>query len=883
MGNINNSDSALRQDVRLLGALLGNVISQQAGKSVFEMVEHVRTLSKGARSGNKQDSHELSRYLAELSVENAHLVARSFCHFLNLANIAEQHHRVRRRRFYQRDSKASPQPGSCEETFNRLITEGEIPDVLFEAISSLQVELVLTRHPTEIARRTLLQKHNRIASILGELDRSELTHMEREELHEALRGEITSIWLTDEVRSQRPTPIDEARTDFAFFEGVLWDSIPRFLRTLNHSLRKIMGKSLPIGATPIRFCTWTGGDRDGNPNVTPANTREVCLQAKWVALNLYEQEVHALQNELSLVTCNPELRERTGGVREPYRELMKEIRSRLLLSISSIEAKLEGRQAVESDVYHKAEELMEPLMLSYRSLQEARAEAVADGRLLDLIRRLSCFGLTLARLDLRQEADRHTEVMDSITESLGEGLFSDWSEEKRLNFLAQELRMHRSLLRPNFKGSERIQDVLDTFSVASELGPEFLGAYVISMAKAPSDTLVVELLKRQAGIQGFLPVVPLFETVEDLRAAGKTVRQLLSMPWYRSHIQGSIQIMIGYSDSAKDSGILSAAYELFKAQEDIVAVCQDLGVQVTLFHGRGGSVGRGGGPTYMGILAQPPGSVQGRLRVTQQGEVIQNRFGMLEIASRTLEIYTSASLQATLSSPIPPASSWRKMMENLSETACTHYRAVVYEDPRFISYFRAATPEAELDNLNLGSRPARRRQGTGLGSLRAIPWNFAWTQTRLLLPAWLGAGRAFRKAIDEGKKPLLLEMYRDWPFFRSTVDLIEMVLAKTDQYIASQYDEKLVPAPLQTFGKELRTQLADTVKVVLEITGEDELLQNYKELRRTIDVRNPYVDPLNLIQVEILRRLRFQPDDQKLRKTLLVTFNGIAAGLRNTG
>lgn len=883
MANQKKSDSALRQDVRLLGALLGDVISQQAGKSVFEMVEHVRTLSKEARSGNERDSEELSRYLADLSVENAHLVARSFCHFLNLANIAEQHHRVRRRRFYQRDPESPPQPGSCEETFHRLIAEGEIPEVLYKAICSLQVELVFTRHPTEITRRTLLQKHNRITSILGEMDRLELTHLEREELQKSLLREITSIWLTDEVRSQRPTPVDEARTDFAFFEGVLWDSIPQFLRILDHSLRKFTGKPLPIGAAPVRFGSWTGGDRDGNPNVTPTNTREVCLQAKWVALGLYEQEVHALQNELSIVTCNPELRERTGGAREPYRELMKDIRHRLLLSISSIEAQLGGRKTVESGVYQKAEELMEPLLLSYHSLQEAGAGMVAEGRLLDLIRRLSCFGLTLARLDLRQEADRHTEVMDAITQSLGEGLFSEWDEEKRLNFLAQELRMHRPLLRPNFQGNERIQDILDTFSVASELGPEFLGAYVISMAKSPSDTLVVELLKRQAGIRGFLPAVPLFETVADLRVAGKTVCQLLSMPWYRNHIQGSMQVMIGYSDSAKDSGILSAAYELFKAQEDIVAVCREFGVQITLFHGRGGSVGRGGGPTYMGILAQPPGSVHGRLRVTQQGEVIQNRFGMLGIASRTLEIYTSASLQATLSPPIPPSSSWREMMESLSETARAHYRAVVYEDPRFIPYFQAATPEAELDNLKIGSRPARRSPGEGLGSLRAIPWNFAWTQTRLLLPAWLGAGRALRKALDEGKKPLLSEMYRDWPFFRSAVDLIEMVLAKTDLYIATQYDEKLVPVPLQTLGHELRNQLVDAVKAVLEITGEDELLQNYKELRRTIDVRNPYVDPLNLVQVEILRRLRLQPDNQELRKTLLVTFNGIAAGLRNTG
>jgi phosphoenolpyruvate carboxylase len=878
-----SSDAPLRKDVRLLGALLGDTLREQEGEALFETVERVRTFSKGARSGNEDDSRALADLLSALHTQDALTVARAFSHFLSLANIAEQHHRVRRSRFHKRDPNSAPQPGSCAETFGRLIASGVSPDRLYETVCDMEVELVLTAHPTEIASRTLLHKQNRIAAALGTLDRPDLTIPEQQDALENLRREITTYWLTDEIRRTRPTPVDEARGGLLYFEQSLWDMVPRFVRSLDASLREFTGQALPLGAAPIRFGSWMGGDRDGNPNVTPEVTREVCLMGREMAADLYLQEVDALLDELSLVKCSDELRARVGPVREPYRAWLQEVGDRLRTTRQSVRAEREGMSAAVPTAYQSPKELEEALLLCFRSLQETGAGNVAEGRLLDLLRRLSCFGLTLARLDLRQEAGRHTEVLSAVTRSLEQGAYEDWSEEKRQEFLLQELWMHRPLFKPNLQANDRIRDVLETFSVVAGLGADSLGAYVISMAKAPSDVLAVEFLKRQAGIEAPLPAVPLFESVEDLRSAGDTVRRLLSIPWYRERIQDRMEVMIGYSDSAKEAGILTAAWELYKAQEDVVAACDAHGVAVTLFHGRGGSVGRGGGPTFLGILSQPPGSVRGRLRVTQQGEVIHTRFGMPEIALRTLEIYTSATVHTTLRSPQTQSPQWRDRLDRLSETASSHYQAMVYENPRFEDYFRAATPEEELRNLNIGSRPTRRRAEGGIRSLRAIPWNFAWTQTRHLLPTWLGVGEAFREALDNREKSALQDMYQNWPFFQSTLDLIEMALAKADPMIAALYDERLVPEELRPLGKDLQARFRETVKAFLAVTGHKRLLASESGLRRSVNVRNPYVDPINLVQVELLRRLRLNQKDERLREALLVTMNGVAAGLRNTG
>jgi phosphoenolpyruvate carboxylase len=879
----NELPKALRDDVRLLGELLGETLRRQESHALYETVERVRALSKGARAGNAADFQALTGVLERMPVDEALPVARAFSHFLTLANIAEQHHRIRRRRFYERDPQAPPQIGSCDETLGRLRRAGIPPEALHAAVSDLQIELVFTAHPTEVTRRTLMQKHRRIADLLAVRDRPDLTAPEQRELLDALRVEIAAAWETSEVRRERPSAIDEARSGLVVFEQTLWDIVPHYVRVLDEALVKHTGRALPLDAAPIRFGSWIGGDRDGNPAVTASVTETVCRLLRWQAASLYLREVDALRFELSMTDASKELRAIVGDAPEPYRALLRDLRDRLSATLRGIESELEGGPADGAPRIVTTADLAGPLHLCHRSLTAMGDGMIADHRLRDLIRRVAAFGATLVRLDLRQHAARHTDVLTTITRELGLGAYDQWSETERQAFLVRELSSRRPLLPVDLAAPAEVREVLDTFAVAGRLPRETLGAYVISMATRPSDVLAVELLQKEAGITQPLRVVPLFETIDDLRNSGAVLRALLSLPSYRERCGGRQEVMIGYSDSAKDGGRLAANWELYTAQEDIVAACREHGIELTLFHGRGGSVGRGGGPTYLAIQSQPPGSVTGRLRVTEQGEMIQAKFGMPGLALRTLEIYTSATLDATLAAPPPAPPEWRARMARLAETSRRAYRARVYDDPQFIDYFRAATPEVEMEDLTIASRPARRRKEGGVETLRAIPWVFAWTQTRLLLPSWLGVGEALADAHDSDDLDELRRMYREWPFFRSTLDLIEMVLAKADARIAQHYDDHLVPATLQALGCDLRRRLTDTTTHVLAVTGREHLLADNPVLRRSIDVRNPYVDPINLVQVELLRRLRRRGDDDRLRHAFLITVNGIAAGMRNTG
>ena len=872
-------DRPLRDDVHLLGDLLGQTLRAQEGDELFAMVERVRALAKSGRAGSAEDFERLSELLAARPTAEALPVARAFAHFLGLANIAEQHHRVRRRRDYQRDPGAGPQPGSCAEVFGRLIEEGIDPEQLFERIVSLDIELVFTAHPTEVVRRTLLQKHARIAELLARRDHLDLTLPEQRETTEALAREITAMWETDEVRHTRPTPLDEVKGGLFVFEQTLWDALPRFLRTLDAALRTHTRRELPIDAAPIRFGSWIGGDRDGNPNVTAAVTGDACLLARWMAADLYLREIDALRSELSMKSASAEL----PTAEEPYRELLRGVRARLLATRESIEAALatpDGwRTWGRSGELVEDRELLDPLLLCHRSLHETGNGIIADGRLLDVIRRVYAFGLTLVRLDVRQDSARHTSLLDAVTRALGEGSYAEWPEERRLEFLLRELGSRRPLLPRDLELDDDAREDLDTFRAIAAIPRRSLGAYVITMASSPSDVLAVALLQKESGVADPLRIVPLFETIADLNSAGETMSALLSIDAYRARIDGRHEVMIGYSDSSKDAGRFTAAWELFQAQEEIVTACRAADVEVTLFHGRGGSVGRGGGPTYLAIRSQPPGSVDGRLRVTVQGEMIQAEFGLPGIALRTLEVYTTATLDATLAPPPAPREEWRGMMQQMSDAAARAYRGVVYETPRFVDYFRAATPEMELGEINIGSRPARRGGAKkGVESLRAIPWQFAWTQNRLLLPSWLGV----EEALDAGDAAAIAAMMEEWPFFRSTIELIEMVLAKAEAKIAAHYDRLLVPDELRDLGEDLRARLMRTVEQVRQVTGHERVLENNHALRRSIDVRNPYVDPINVVQAEILRRLRREPDDG-LRDAFIVTVNGIAAGMRNTG
>ena len=878
----------LYDDVRLLGDLLGRTLRAQGGEQLFDAVEQVRALAKTARR-ESADLVALERALRALSVPDALAVARGFAHFLGLANIAEQHHRIRRRRDYQAVATSAPQRGSLADSFARLLAQGITPDALHAGVAALRIELVLTAHPTEVVRRTLRRKQRRIAELLALDDRTDLTAAERTELRRDLGAEIAATWMTDEVRRDPPTPFDEVKWGLVVFEQTLWNAVPRHLAALDRALVAATGKGLSLDAAPIRFGSWIGGDRDGNPNVTPQVTARAVMLARWMAADLYRQEVESLRGELSMRRGSAELHARVGEVAEPYRVLLKGIVVRLRAMRDRMQRLIDADSPYVADPadFTDAEQLAEPLRLCHRSLMETGGAAVAQGRLLDLLRRIPSLGLSLVRLDLRQEADRHTDALDAITRRAGLGSYQSWDESARQAFLLGELEGDAAATRRALATSEpfddAVRDVLDTVRVATTLPRESLGAYVISMAARPSDVLAVELLQRATGMADPLPVVPLFETANYLRGSDACIGALLDIPWYAARTRGHVEVMVGYSDSAKDAGRLAAAWELYTAQERLVATCKAHGVRLTLFHGRGGSVGRGGGPTHLAIQSQPPGSVDGTIRVTEQGEMVDAQFGLPEIADRTLEVYTTATLEATLTPHNGVQEAWRVCMQRMADTSRATYRRLVYETPEFLEYFRLATPELELGRMRIGSRPARRRSGGGVASLRAIPWVFAWTQTRLMLPAWLGIGEAVAEAVATGQREELRAMYRQWPFFRSTMDLVEMVLAKASPEIAAYYDARLVPPALRPIGDALRANLQRTIDATLQVTGHAQLLEENPVLRRSIDVRNPYVDPINLVQVEVLSRLRSDDDDPTLLDAFVVTVNGVAAGMRNTG
>lgn len=873
----------LRDDVRLLGEVLGRVLRHHEGGEIFDRVEQVREAAKMARTHDSELDH-IDRLLRDMPMASALTVARAFAHFLTLANIAEQHHRVHRRRDHARDPQGHPQRGSAAETFARLRHAGVPADALAASILSMRVELVFTAHPTEIVRRTLLQKHNHIAEILAFRDRPDLTPDELEESLADLQREISAAWQTDEVRRERVSPLDEVRAGLVVFEQSLWDALPQYLRAVDRALTATTSTSLPLDAAPVRFGSWIGGDRDGNPSITSEVTRQATWLARWQAADLYLKDIVSLRSELSLSErhASNELRARVGAVHEPYRVLLAEVRDRLRATRDLAEEALAESAPKLSRVepYLAAAELAEPLELCFRSLVSTGNEVTAAGRLTDILRRVKTFGVTLARLDLRQEAQRHTAAVDWIAQSAGPGGYLALSETDRQRFLVRHLEAGDVRLEDlqRVASDDHVREVIDTFRVAARIHPESLGAYVITMASAPSDVLAVEFLQMAAGTSHPQRVVPLFETLRDLENAGAIMRDLLSIPWYRNRIAGQQEVMIGYSDSAKDAGRLSADWALYRAQEDVVTECERHGVRPTLFHGRGGSIGRGGGPTYLAIQSQPPGSIRGTLRATEQGEMIQAKFGLVDIAIRTLEVYTTATLEAALVPQPLPKTEWRACMDQVAGRARATYRSIVYDDPSFIPYFHSATPEPELGQISIGSRPARRSAGKGVESLRAIPWQFAWTQTRLMLPSWLG----IEDALPGGDTGMLKDMYARWAFFASTIDLVEMTLAKADARIAARYD-KLAPDELRPLGLDLRHRLARAVDAVLDVTGHQMLLEANSVLRRSIDVRNPYVDPINLVQVELLRRLRRSDPDPSLFDAFVVTVNGIAAGMRNTG
>ncbi|XP_027345019.1 phosphoenolpyruvate carboxylase isoform X1 [Abrus precatorius] len=947
---VSDDDKLVEYDALLLDRFL-DILQDLHGDDIRETVQDCYELSAEYEGeNNPQKLEELGNMLTGLDAGDSIVISKSFSHMLNLANLAEEVQIAYRRRIKLlkkgdfADENSAITESDIEETFKRLVNQlKKTAQEVFDALKCQTVDLVLTAHPTQSVRRSLLQKHGRIRDCLTQLYAKDITPDDKQELDEALQREIQAAFRTDEIRRTPPTPQDEMRAGMSYFHETIWKGVPKFLRRVDTALKNIgINERVPYNAPLIQFSSWMGGDRDGNPRVTPEVTRDVCLLARMMAANLYFSQIEDLMFELSMWRCNDELRVHAEELHsslkrdakhyiefwkqippnEPYRVILGDVRDKLYNTREHARQLLANgsSEIPEETTFTNVEQFLEPLELCYRSLCACGDQPIADGSLLDFLRQVSTFGLSLVRLDIRQESDKHTDVMDAITNHLEIGSYREWSEERRQEWLLSELSGKRPLFGPDLPKTEEITDVLETFHVIAELPSDNFGAYIISMATAPSDVLAVELLQRECHVKQPLRVVPLFEKLADLEAAPAAVARLFSIDWYRNRINGKQEVMIGYSDSGKDAGRLSAAWALYKAQEELIQVAKDFGVKLTMFHGRGGTVGRGGGPTHLAILSQPPDTIHGSLRVTVQGEVIEQSFGEAHLCFRTLQRFTAATLEHGMHPPVSPKPEWRALMDEMAVIATKEYRSVVFQEPRFVEYFRCvstATPELEYGRMNIGSRPSKRKPSGGIESLRAIPWIFAWTQTRFHLPVWLGFGAAFRHVIEKDPKNLqmLQDMYNQWPFFRVTLDLVEMVFAKGDPGITALYDKLLVSEELWPFGERLRSKYEETKSLLLQVAGHRDLLEGDPYLKQRLRLRDSYITTLNVLQAYTLKRIRDPDYHVKLRPhlskeeymesskpadelvklnptsdyapgledTLILTMKGIAAGMQNTG
>ncbi|MFA0357209.1 phosphoenolpyruvate carboxylase [Vibrio breoganii] len=876
---MNKKYSALTSNVKMLGNLLGRTIKDAHGEDILNKVETLRKLSKSARSGNQEDRQALINEIENLPDDQFIPVARAFNQFLNLTNIADQYHTISRH-----CEEQVCEPDVIQTLFSKLNSQDISKAEASEAINNLNIELVLTAHPTEVTRRTMINKLLKINDCLSKLELSDIGHSERVKTERRLEQLIAQSWHSDVIRQQRPTPLDEAKWGFAVVENSLWEAIPDFLRELDDRVSTHLDERLPIDARPVHFSSWMGGDRDGNPFVTHDITQEVLWLSRWKAADLYHADIEELITELSMTKCNETVRELAGDSHEPYRAILKELRTLLSNTQQVIDAKVLGSTVPNLPILESADQLWNPLHTIYTSLHECGMGVIAEGSLLDTLRRIKCFGVHLVRLDIRQESTRHSDALSEVTRFLGLGDYDQWSEQDKVAFLVKELSSNRPLIPHNWEPSAEVKEVIDTCKTIAEHPIEAFGAYVISMARTASDVLAVHLLLREAGCKFRLGVCPLFETLDDLNNSEAVMQQLFNIDWYRGFIQGEQMVMIGYSDSAKDAGVMSAGWAQYDAMDKLVKVCDAQNIDLTLFHGRGGTIGRGGAPAHAALLSQPPKSLQGGLRVTEQGEMIRFKLGLPQVAVNSLNLYASAILEANLLPPPEPKKDWRDLMEVLSQVSCEAYRGVVRGEPDFVPYFRAATPELELGKLPLGSRPSKRNPNGGVESLRAIPWIFSWSQNRLVLPAWLGAGEAIQYSIDEGHLELLEEMCREWPFFSTRLGMLEMVYYKCSMDISKLYDEKLTDPSLWRLGESLRTQLQKDIQAVLKVENNENLMQSDPWGLESIRLRNIYVDPLNMLQVELLKRTRkTEENNPDLEEALMITIAGIAAGMRNTG
>ncbi len=911
-------ETPLREEIALLGEMLGDTICEISGSKLLQVVEDLRRLAWDGRSGQSEVGPAATKFIASLDDSQLRVVVRAFSIFLDLMNLAEDRQRVRVLR--ERVINAYPEPHgqSIREAVFRLKQAGKSADQMQRLLDQLHTELVFTAHPTEAKRRTVRNKLRKLRKLLGDHDTQQLP-AERERTHRLMRTELAKLWQTDFIRPWRPSVMQEVERGLSI-KPVLWEVLPQILQELRGSLAEAFPENSLLIRPCVTFGSWIGGDRDGHSDVTPAVTQQTFVWLRQAALNFHlaasEELFHSftlsqrqmrlgdsLTNALS-TACQrwPRLEDEISGISpdEVCRRWIGVMRWRLRQTqLVGLEKEVDRTEGA----YSASSELALDVSTLFDAIAQSSGGKLLSGEIKTWLDRIHVFGFHLARLDVRQDARLYREVLNEIFQKLD--LSADpesLTETERQKLLVRMLGQKIPSLGKGL--SEVAQETFELFQllhrVAKRFGPQAIGGHVISMTSAPSDVLTVLWLWQQAAIDtaqegslASLPIVPLFETIEDLEQGPAILAGLLDLPEYREYLrqqQDRQIVMIGYSDSTKDGGYLSACWSLYKAQQQLHRVASERGVELTFFHGRGGSLGRGGGPAARGILSLPEGTFHGSLRLTEQGEVLADRYDDPMIAHRHLEQVVWSSLLAGGESTTPDKKDWGDTMERLAVGSYQKYRELV-EQPNFVEFFRRATPIAEVEQLPIGSRPARRRGSSrGLADLRAIPWVFSWTQCRCLLPAWYGFGAAADNFLqDEPSRHLLQSMYRDWPFFRATVDNAELALAKADLGIMKQYvsladgSETLIQIGAMISDEFLRTRDA-----ILAITESNALLDNTPWLQESIRLRNRYIDPLNLIQVELLRRSRNSTGSSKtqieeLRHLTRLTINGLAAGMRTSG
>ncbi|CAM3404129.1 phosphoenolpyruvate carboxylase [Stackebrandtia soli] len=903
-------DAKLRADIRRLGTLLGHGLTRQEGPELLDLVERVR---RAVRT----DADEAEELLAGLDVTTSKNLARAFSLYFHLANITEQVHRARELR-----RRRAVGGGWLREAAAEIRAEGLPAETIAHAARRLDVRPVFTAHPTEAARRSILTKLREVADVLDvEAADAALTgHVDTESTDERLSELIDLLWQTDEVRAERPAPSDEARNAVYYLTDLYADAAPRVQADLARTLVEL-GANPSLTDTPLRFGTWIGGDRDGNPFVTPQVTENILLLQHEHGIRAAEAALDALISELSisrrLRPASPELmaslavdlealprlpeRFRRVNAEEPYRLKARCMRAKL----EATRERHANRGRHEPGVdYADGSELVADLLVLHDSLVAGAGRLAAAGRLANAIRAAAAFGLHLATMDVREHAAAHHAVLAELFDRLGEldRPYSALSREERTELLARELGSRRPLAPTDVRLSDANRRTFDVFttirSARRRFGAEVIESYIISMTEGADDVLAAAILAREAGLidvgegRADIGIVPLLEGVPELDSGGTTLRRLLDIAPYRAIVEarGGVQeVMLGYSDSNKESGIAASQWAIQSAQRDLRDIAHAAGVRLRLFHGRGGTVGRGGGPTHEAILAQPSGTLDGSIKVTEQGEVLSDKYTLPVLARENLELSVAAVLKATLLHAVPRhpkdvLDGWYSTMDMVSGAARSRYRELV-DDPGLPEYFWAVSPTELLGALNIGSRPAKRPNAdAGLGGLRAIPWVFGWTQSRQIVPGWFGVGSGLAAARRAAGGDVLDQMHRQWQFFSTFISNVEMTLAKTDLDIAARYVRQLVPERLHGLFDVIRTEHELTVSEVLRLTGNDELLAANPQLRRTLDVRDRYLAPLHHLQVSLLKRYRTESEaDPQLTRALLTTVNGIAAGMRNTG